>query len=222
MEDCRIVEYDPKRHLEGCAEALASGFHHNHWPLWDRASPRLAKDVVRMAAAPSNLCLVVEDASGRARGQIFCSAPMTRMRLLGLGSAVLKVLGITGTGLYFMRPVAWRHFFALRGYLPLLLQHPINNPHFEVTLFVCHQELQGKGWGSRLMHEAVMRMHEKGADEVVLITDSTMAWEFYEHYGYQRTVDVPLGPTYTVAMDSDTERGYIYALDVPKKIAQLA
>ena len=41
-----------------------------------------------------------------------------------------------------------------------------------------------------------------------------MAWRFYEKFGYRRTVDMPMGQIYKIAMDSDAESGYAYELEL--------
>src|SRR5262249_2037693 len=65
-----VRAYAP-RHLAGCTRTLRNAFAHNHWPLWGRASPRLARDYMSLMVALCDLKLVVEEtASGDARGAL--------------------------------------------------------------------------------------------------------------------------------------------------------
>ena len=219
----RIAEYDSARHLEGCAEALRSAFSHNHWPAWQCASPRLARDFTASMAAVCDSNFVVEDAAGAARGQVFCMAPTTRAQVLRGMPRALSMTAQFLTGLYLPRPTALRHLYAFgRGMSGILRAHPTHDPHFEVMLFAIHESMQGKGWGRKLMDAAVARFAERGAARAVLVTDSTMSWRFYERYGYERTLSMPMGSAYKVAMDSGSEDAYVYELDVGAAAQRIA
>lgn len=219
----RITAYEPARHLEGCTRALRSAFSHNHWPAWQCASPRMARDFTAALAAISDLNLVIEDDSGGAHGQIFCMAPAKRSRMLRGLPAIARLAGLFATGLYFPRPAAIRHLMGIgRGYWGLFRNHPVHDPHFEVVLFAIHESVQGKGLGKRLMNAAIEEFGKRGAMNAILMTDSTMSWQFYERYGYQRAMSVPMGSAYRLAMDSDSEDAYVYRLDVPAACERIA
>ena len=94
---------------------------------------------------------------------------------------------------------------------------PHYSPHYEVFLFVMHEKLQGKGYGNKLMDTAVKAIKECGAEQVTLLTDSTMSWQFYERYGYRRIIETNMGAAYKVALNSEQEYGYIYQLELKNK-----
>ncbi|MCB0220200.1 MAG: GNAT family N-acetyltransferase [Chrysiogenetes bacterium] len=219
-----IAPYDPARHLEGCTEALRSAFSHNHWPAWQCASPRMASDFTALLASISDLNFVIEDkATGAARGQVFCMAPAAKGQLARGFWPFAKLGGQFFTGLYLPRMTAIRHLLGIgRGYAGLFKDHPSNDPHFEVVLFAIHESMQGKGWGRRLMDAAVEKFSERGAEKAILMTDSTMSWQFYERYGYKRILTSPMGGAYKVAMDSDHEDAYIYEVDVKEACERIA
>ena len=195
--DYRITRYDPARHREGCTQALRSAFSHDHWPVWQCTSPRMAADLIDVMAGVSDYNLVIEDASGRALGQVFCMAPASRSQMLKSLWPLTKLSGQFLTGLYLPRPTAIRHLLGIgRGYSGLMKIHPNNDPHFEVVLFAIHESMQGKGWGRRLMDAAVEKFGERGAGKAILMTDSTMSWRFYERYGYKRILSSPMGDAY--------------------------
>lgn len=213
--DYRIAQYDPARHREGCTEALRSAFSHDHWPVWQCTSPRMAADLIDVMAGVSDYNLVIEDPSGKARGQVFCMAPASRAQMAKSLWPVTKLVTQTLGGLYFPRPTAIRHLLGIgRGYSGLMKIHPNNDPHYEVVLFAIHESMQGKGWGRRLMDAAMEKFAERGAEKAILMTDSTMSWQFYERYGYERILSSPMGSAYKVAMGSDDEDAYIYEINV--------
>lgn len=217
----QIVPFDKSKHSVDVAEAMASGFSHDHWPFWSHSSFRFVYDVTRLMSSLCDLNFVVEERStGKALGQIFCMAPSSKILSIKSLPLILKLITFSFLGLYFFRAVAWRHLFALRQFIPFLKKHPKNSPHFEVLLFVMHESMQGKGYGNKLMDVAINEMNNRGADKVILLTDSTMSWKFYERYGYKRAVDINLGSAYKVAMGSEREYGYVYELDVAENVAQ--
>lgn len=136
--------------------------------------------------------------------------------------AILKLAGFGLAGLPLWKGIAFRHAARfLSSMYRLMKVHPQHNPHAEIIEFAMHESARGKGAGKMLMDRAVRALHEKGARQVVLMTDSTMSWKFYERYGYVRVRDVDFGDTYELATGSKSEHGYSYELDIPKKIAEL-
>jgi len=217
-----IVPYNKKKHSKTAAEAFASGFSHDHWPIWNHSSFRLTQDLLNVMASLCNLNYVIEEKSTRkAYGQIFCMSPASSWKVVQSIPLILKTLLTLLSGLYFLKKIAWQHVFALRSFLPFLKKHPSHSPHYEVLLFVMHEKMQGKGWGKKLMDTAILEMHKQNAAEVILLTDSTMSWKFYEKYNFQRIIDISVGNTYKIAMNSSQEFGYVYKLDIPEKISSI-
>jgi ribosomal protein S18 acetylase RimI-like enzyme len=218
-----IKPYDPPRHLAGCARTLREAFAHNHWPFWTQASPRLAPDYMRVMAALCDLRLVVEEvASGEARGAVMALAPAS-LRSWRIAAAPLARLVLQSLlGLYFFRPRAVLHLvrFGL-GYLAVFRGRPGFTPHFEIAFLAVQPALAGQGWGRRLMDECLEELGRRNAARVVVLTDSTMSWGFYEQYGFRRILDVSLGGAYRIALDSVDERGFAYELDVQEKRAAM-
>jgi ribosomal protein S18 acetylase RimI-like enzyme len=215
-----IVAYNENKHAQSVADSMASGFSHDHWPLWQKASPRFVYDLVRLMGKVSNLNFVVEEKeTGKAYGQIFCMAPASARNILLAVPLLLKMLIFIPLNLYFFKNTAWKHIFAVaKGLGPLMLKAPHSSPHFEVFLFVMHEKLQGKGYGNKLMDAAIKEIKNLGAEKVTLLTDSTMSWQFYERYGYKRIIEMDVGAAYKIAMNSDQEYGYIYELDFKEKL----
>ncbi len=217
-EDFHIVPYDKNRHSRSAAETLASSFSHDHWPIWDYASFRLTQDLCNLMASVCDLNYVVEEKNtGKCYGQIFCMAPSTPWMFIRSIPLILKIVLVFTTGMYFLKKTAWQHVYCLRMAIPLLKAHPVNKPHFEVFLFAMHQKLQGKGLGKKLMDKAILEMDSRKAEKVILLTDSTMSWQFYEKYSYKRIIEVNMKSAYWIAMQSKQEFGYIYELNVPEK-----
>lgn len=221
-EDFHIVPYEKHKHALGAAETMTSSFSHDHWPIWNHSSFRFTQDLTNLMAKVCDLNFVVEEKStGKCYGQIFCMAPSTSWMFIRSIPLILKVLLLLITGLYFFKKPAWLHLYFLRHAIPLIKAHPVNKPHFEVFLFAMHEKLQGKGLGKKLMNAAILEMNERKAEKVILLTDSTMSWQFYEKYQYKRIIEVDMKDTYWIAMQSKQEYGYIYELDVPAKAAQI-
>lgn len=217
-----IVEFNERVHSKDAAEVLASSFSHDHWPFWENASPKLALDVAVLMSRLSDLnYVIVEHESGKVYGQIFCMAPLAKVNVIKSLPLLFKIILKGFTGLYFFDNTAWKHLFALRRVYPFLKAHPSNDPHFEVFLFAMHEKMQGKGFGKQLMNAAILEMHKRGSEKVILLTDSTMSWEFYERYGYKRIIDKSIGSAYKIAMNTDQEFGYIYELAVKEKVKQI-
>lgn len=214
---------DFTRDLESLAQAQISAFGHNHWPFWQKGHGRLAGDFVGAMGALGNINYVAEDtATGRVVGFVFAGYPLSGSSIRQAIGPIGKLLGFGLIGLPVWKGEAFRH--AAR-FLPAMYQlmkvHPSHDPHAEIIEFAVHEEAQGKGVGKLLMNAAVNDLHRRGAKQVVLLTDSTMSWKFYERYGYCRVRGVDFGDTYEVATGSKSEHGYSYELDVSKKAAEL-
>ncbi len=219
----RLRPPDFPKDTAACAQVQMSAFGHNHWPFWQKGHRRLAGDFVRVMAGMGNLNLIAEDAeTGRIVGFVFAGYPVDNASVRRALFSIFRLLGMGLINLPFWKGEAFRH---ARRYLPamyrLMKVHPAHNPHAEIIEFAVHEEAQGKGVGKLLMDSAVRELNARGAKQVVLMTDSTMSWKFYERYGYARVRDVDFGDTYEIATGSKFEHGYSYELDVPKKSAEL-
>ena len=71
------------------------------------------------------------------------------------------------------------------------------------------------------MDQAILEMDKRNAQKVILLTDSTMSWQFYEKYQYKRIIEVDMNAAYWVAMQSKEEYGYIYELDIKEKVLNI-
>ena len=217
-----IVPYDKAKHSVDIAETLASSFSHDHWPFWQHTSFRFTQDVSNLLTKLCGLNYVVEEKNtGKAYGQILCMAPASFRLTLNALPTMLKMFVVGVLGLYFFRKTAWKHAYSLRHYYDFLKQHPKNKPHYEIFLFAVHKDLQGMGLGRQLMDKAIIEMHKRKAEKVVLLTDSTMSWRFYEKYNFKRITDMSIGAAYKVAMNSDQEYAYVYELDVNEKVESI-
>ena len=72
------------------------------------------------------------------------------------------------------------------------------------------------------MNRALARVRELGGTRMHAMTDSSMSWRFYARYGYERRASVDLLDLYELAMGKQHEQGYVYSLDVAKKVEALA
>lgn len=223
MASYRVRPYDPDRDIDACARVQVSAFGHNHWPFWQKAHSRLARDFVAFMAGLGNLNLVAEDMeSGRVSGFVFAASPLNSRSLLNASGKIIKLLGFGMIGLPGWKIIAFRHARRFISAMSRLMrEHPSYDPHTEILEFAVHEEAQGKGAGRMLMDSAVRELARRGAKQVVLMTDSTMSWRFYERYGYKRVRDVDFGNAYELATGSLSEHGYSYELDIPDKMNAL-
>jgi ribosomal protein S18 acetylase RimI-like enzyme len=217
----RVTEYRSAQHHDGCTDVLRAAFMHNHWPFFTRTTPRFARDAVALFVAIANVNLVLEDERGTARGFLCCASPLRWSVLLRALPMFTKMFVFSCVGLYPGDQESWKHFVALRRFLPLIRAHRLDPPHHEVIMLALSPSLRGRGWGSRLMNEAVVRAHASGGKRMHAMTDSTMSFSFYQHYGYERRATVELFDLYALAMGRHSEQGFVYTLDVQKKVRAL-
>lgn len=212
-----LREYNPFLDRSDTAETIRSAFAHNFSPFWKDA-PEYALAVLDLVARFADVRLVMTDDGNRARGAIFCVAPFTFMRFAGAlgGTASLGWQRLTGAIRLSEKGREFeRNLFG--AYLPIFAKYPLRARHFEVVLFAIHESMRSKGFGKKMMDEAVRRVYARGAAELSLLTDSTMSWQFYERYGFTRSHSYPLGNAYALATGSTSEQAYIYHLPLRQK-----
>jgi GNAT superfamily N-acetyltransferase len=60
----------------------------------------------------------------------------------------------------------------------------------EITHVWVHEQYRGQGLGRALLHAAESEAVRRGCEQVVLITHSFQAPQFYEHLGYDRKFEI--------------------------------
>lgn len=212
-QDTQIREYNRATDHADVVRALRSAFSHNFRPFWENATG-YGEAVLDLLDAVADLKLVVLDKTeNRAGGAIFGVAPVTLERVLGAasGMAVLAWRRLMGEVRLEAKAAGFEREL-MGAYLPLFLRYPLHNPHYEIVLFAMDERMRGKGYGRMLMDEAVRRMRARGAENISLLTDSTMSWKFYASYGFTRTHTHELGGAYRQPLGTDSEQAYIYNL----------
>mgnify|MGYP001592832089 CR=1 FL=1 len=213
-----ICEYDKTRHKQDVVRALRSAFAHNFRPFWENATG-YGEAVLDLLDAAADLKLVlIDERDGSAGGAIFCVAPLTIERALCAASGMAVFTWRRLIGAVRMETEA-KNFERelMRAYLPIFLRYPLHHPHYEIVLFAMESRMRGKGYGRLLMDEAVRRMRARGADDISLLTDSTMSWKFYASYGFSRSHTHELGDAYRRPLASESEQAYIYNLSKNNK-----
>ena len=222
VKETQIREYDRAADHADVVRALRSAFAHNFRPLWENATG-YGEAVLDLLDAVADLKLVVLDKSdGRAGGAIFCVAPITLERVLGAASGMAGFVWKYITGKVRLESEAVNFERELLGaYLPLFTHYPLHNPHYEIVLFAMDERMRGKGYGRLLMDEAVRRMRARGAENISLLTDSTMSWKFYQSYGFSRTHTHDLADAYMRPLGSQSEQAYVYNLSKNNKMEKI-
>lgn len=205
-----VREFDPVRDIEGVYRCFVSGFYHNSWPLVEHAEKRLLTDSLLMDARMSRVALVAE-ADGEVGGVLFGFFPregLTLPRSLAETAwFTLKVLLRRYRMTPFGRAAFWRHYLSE---LSFVVRHV--ETRAEVLMLTSRKEYRG-GIGRALMDEWVARVRERGYSSTTVSTDSTVSWDFYERYGFERIREFPIKMFFHSLPGVDV-RGYIYRLDL--------
>ncbi len=180
--------------FEQCAKLAAQA-----WPVGshltsERESWRLMGPYIDIAAGWSNWKELACDDGGRLIGLLFGEVrgrtPRGR-KPMGTGwnilASELKVHSRFVLGRYGQVKNLHR---VLRSFGMTELKLIINRPEAdaEVNLFLVKSEDRGKGIGTMLMNRFVAAARGAGSRRVsVYADDKASHWEFYEHYGFQRT-----------------------------------
>jgi GNAT superfamily N-acetyltransferase len=206
-----IRRFDPERDVDAAYRCYVSGFYHNMWPIIDHAEPRLIKDFMSAFARASDSAFVAE-ADGEARGVLFGYFPARRASLFMViamqVSFQLKVLFRRYNMTLFARAAWWRVGIGELAYLVHKEKAPA-----EVLLLTSQKDYRG-GIGRALMDAWVEETRVHGYDKIVVSTDSTVSYDFYEMYGFKRVRDFPL-KCFFYSMPGVDVHGYIYSLHIP-------
>ena len=205
-----IREFHPSSDLEDAYACYIGSFYHTEWPLVDGADPQFIKDNILLMHYMGSKTFVAE-ADGGARG-ILVGLLRPRLALAG------RVLALTTrifyrliTGRYRMNTLAKKHCFQhVRGFLPYIYLHPRSEA--ETLLLMSQKEFRG-GIGRALMDAWIAEVRSKGLRSATVGTDSTLSWDFYERYGYQRVREFNF-TAYKYSLPEKKVKGCIYLLDI--------
>jgi GNAT superfamily N-acetyltransferase len=208
----KVRPFDPRTDIEGAYKAFVGGFHHILWPISDHADG-LVEDIIRTFHA-MGACTYVAEAEGEARGILVGGLPFETAYAL---KDVRLALGLAwrcfaGSGRSTSRPFARACFRrVILGYLPFEYRHPLTTST-ETFLLTSQKEWRG-GIGRVMMDAWTEESRARGYGRSTVCTDSQLAWDFYERYGFKRVREFPLSAYYYSLPDTDVT-GYIYSLDL--------
>lgn len=206
-----VRTFDPERDAGAAYDCYASGFYVNSWPIIDHAEPHLIRDFVVECARAADVALVAE-VDGQARGILIGYFPASKTGTLKMARMIisfhLKVLLRRYSMTPFARAAWWR---MARGDISYIVRH-VKTPA-EVLLLTSQKGYRG-GIGRAMMDAWVAETKARGYDKTTVGTDSTISWDFYERYGFERKRAFPLRSFYYSLPGVDVE-GYIYELEFP-------
>jgi GNAT superfamily N-acetyltransferase len=213
-----IRPYEPSRDLDGASRVVASAFRESYWPVFDEADPSLARDALRVLATHASHPLVADEGH-EVVGVLLGTLGLGRARAIGaLGVVATRLL----PGLLLDRYGQSRRARELvgdvvRAWTPVVLRA---TPHVgaqgEVLLFAVQAARHGQGIGRALMDRFVATARGAGVPRIVLLTDTTMSWQFYPACGFRRIWAAPLGDAYRVSAPDHRPEAFFYALDVER------
>ena len=220
MTGIDIVSYDERDHLAGACRTYADAFHASYWPMIDEADPALVRDVLRGMTMFSNDTVVALD-GGEVVGILVGYTGFAARRVAAAGTVLLaRVVPGLLLGRYHASPRARRFLLDVARDLTVfeLFGRPRVDPCCEVLLFAVRGSAQGRGIGRRLMDEFVRRARGAGAKLVLVTTDTTLAWQFYPAYGFERVRSAPLEYCYREALPGVEARAFRYALNLSREV----
>lgn len=205
-----VRSFDHARDREAVYRCYLSSFYHNSWPIIDQAEPKLLEEVIDLCVRTGDVTFVAE-AEGEARGILvgyFPAKPSSLERAFRLTiMQLLKVISGRYAMTAFARAAWWRSSL---GELSYLVRHP-RSPA-EVLLLASQSEYRG-GIGRAMMDAWVQEVRASGYQRTTVCTDSTVSWDFYERYGFERVRDFEL-KSFFHSLPGEQVRGYIYSLDI--------
>lgn len=211
-----IRDYRPALDIEAAWKAFISGYGHSFRPAIEEAAPELIMDYMRGITIFGNQNLVA-DLNGEAVGILSGCVGMGPRRIFpGLIQNVFNFFPKLALNRYNASRKARKHIWlVLKNYLPFsFLKMPHSIPFCQVLLFTLRKEHRGKGVGRMMMDEYIRRVKAGGGNRIVLATDTTAGWRFYDNYGFKRIVSAPLHDCFSVALPGEEVTGYIYSLNL--------
>lgn len=206
-----VRRFDPDTDLEAAYRCYKSGFYRGAWPLIEHAEPRLLKDFILVVVSISDAAFVAV-ADGEARGVLTGYFPDARSQAraaVSMSRFLLKV----ALRRYRMRPFAraawWRMTF---GNMSVLIREP--RTPAEITMLNSQEEYRG-GIGRALVDAWVDEVGSRGVGKTTVVTDTTVNWEFYEKYGFERIRDYAV-KTFDYALPGEDSRAFVYSLEIPR------
>jgi ribosomal protein S18 acetylase RimI-like enzyme len=218
--EIRIRDCDPGRDLDGLCRTFSGAFHHTFWPVIDEAEPELIRHMMRGLLAFSPQSLVATEGDGSIVGFIL---GYTGFDLQGMMRGAAVFLNWIFSGLLLNRfrasPMARRFILDVAHHMgPIMLRglRHDTNPACEVNVFAVDPASQGRGIGKRLMDEFVREAKTAGARQVVLLTDTTLSWQFYPSYGFHeaRRFEVPRAYVRSLPDEADQTVAMVFALEI--------
>jgi GNAT superfamily N-acetyltransferase len=208
----RVRQFEPERDLEGASKAFVSGFHHILWPMIDHADG-MVEDII-LTFHGMGVRTYVAEADGEARGILVGGLPFEVSHLVEDARLAggLAWRWLAGSGRRRSRPLARACFRrVLIGYLPFEYRHPLAIST-ETLLLTSQSEYRG-GIGRVMMDAWVEESRARGYHRSTVCTDSELAWDFYERYGFKRVREFASSAYYYSLPDTDVT-SYIYSLDI--------
>ncbi len=208
----QIRPFDPERDMEGARKAFVSGFHHILWPLIDHADG-LVEDII-LTFHNMGVASFVAEAEGEARGILIGGLPFETRYLIGDVKVGVSFAWrwLAGGRRRCARPFARACLRrVIIGYLPFEYRHPLARST-ETLLLTSQKEWRG-GIGRVMMDAWVEESRARGYTRSTVCTDSQLAWDFYERYGFKRVREFPCS-AYYYSLPGENVTGYIYSLDI--------
>jgi ribosomal protein S18 acetylase RimI-like enzyme len=205
-----VRRFDPETDLDAAYRCYKSGFYRGTWPLIDHAEPRLLKEFILVAVQISDAAFVAV-ADGEARGVLTGYFPdaLNQMRAAALVSGFALKVALRR---YRMRPFARAAWWRMSlGNLSVIIREP-RSPA-EITMLNSQEEYRG-GIGRVLVDAWVEEVRKRGCEKTTVMTDTTVNWEFYEKYGFERIREFAV-KTFDYALPGEDSRVFIYSLEIP-------
>ena len=212
LDAYRVRPFDPENDMNGAREAFVSGFHHILWPLIDHADG-LVDDII-LTFHHMGVSSFVAEAEGEARGILIGGLPFETAHLIqdvrvGVSFAWRWLAGgRRRCATPFARACLRR---VIIGYLPFEYRHPLTTSS-ETLLLTSQKEWRG-GIGRVMMDAWVAESRARGYARSTVCTDSQLAWDFYERYGFRRVREFH-SSAYYYSLPGEDVTSYIYSLDI--------
>jgi ribosomal protein S18 acetylase RimI-like enzyme len=205
-----VRRFDPERDLDAAYRCYVSGFHHNSWPIIDHAEPRLVKDLILNLDRIADAVFVAE-VDGEARGVLAGYFPADERTLLRAAALTAGFQFKVLLRRYRMDPIARAAWWRMDiGFVSFMIRQPRSPAE---VLMLCSQKEYRGGIGRAMMDAWVHETGARGYDSTIVNTDSTVSWDFYERYGFQRVREFPT-KMFCYSLPGVDVRGYIYSLDI--------